>query len=74
MTCYINPDCAEGGSNHHPLSVDPPVSEIEHPMDPRPVCKSKFIHCGPVEKKTVGSIYPSLICTVQQCLLPPLSK
>ena len=39
-----------GGRNHHPLSENRDFSTTEHPIDLRPVCKFKFVRCGPVEK------------------------
>ena len=40
---------AEGGRKHHPLSENRNFSTTEHPIDLRPVCKFKFVRCGPVE-------------------------
>ena len=42
---------AGGGRNHHPLSEHRDFSTAEHPNDLRPVCKFKFVCCGPVDKK-----------------------
>ena len=40
-----------GGRNYHPLSENRNFSGTEPPLDLRPVCKFKFVHCGPVENK-----------------------
>ena len=37
--------------NHHPPpSKNRVFSAPKHPLDLRPVCKLKFVRCGPVEK------------------------
>ena len=38
------------GRKHYPLSENRDLSTTEHPIDLRPVCKFKFVRCGPVEK------------------------
>ena len=38
------------GCNHPPPSKNRVFSAPTHPLDPRPVCKLKFVICGPVEK------------------------
>ena len=38
------------GCNHPPPSKNRVFSAPEHPLDLTPVCKLKFIRCGPVEK------------------------
>ena len=48
----INPNYpGEGGRNYHPLSENRDFSATEPPLDLRPVCKLKFVRCGPGEKK-----------------------
>ena len=39
-----------GGAFHPPLSENRNFSRTEPPLDLRPVCKVKFVRCGPVEK------------------------
>ena len=39
-----------GGRNHPPPSENRVFSAPEHLLDPKPVCKLKFVRCGPVEK------------------------
>ena len=46
-----------GGRNYHPLSENRDFSGTEPPLDLRPVCKLKFVRCGPGEKKTERSIF-----------------
>ena len=47
----VNPNShREGGRNHHPPSENRIFSTTEHPADSRPVCKLKFVRCGPGEK------------------------
>ena len=42
----------EGGwRNYHPLLENCDFSGTEPPLDLRPVCKLKFVCCGPVERK-----------------------
>ena len=36
--------------NYHPLLENRDFSGTEPPLDLRPVCKFKFVRCGPVEK------------------------
>ena len=43
--------CKWGGRNYHPLSENRDFSGTEPPLDLRPVCKLKFVRCGPGEKK-----------------------
>ena len=38
------------GRNYYSLSENRDFSGTEPPLDLRPVCKFKFVHCGPVEK------------------------
>ena len=40
-----------GGRNYHPLSEICDFSATEPLLDLRPVCKLKFVRCGPGEKK-----------------------
>ena len=46
----FNPNSRKG-CNHPPPSENCVFSALEHPLEPRPVCKLKFVRCGPVEKK-----------------------
>ena len=46
----INPNFPGGGRNYHPLSENRNFSATEPPLDLRPVCKLKFVRCGPGEK------------------------
>ena len=39
-----------GSRNHHLLSENCDFSGTEPPLDLRPVCKFKFVRCGPVVK------------------------
>ena len=39
------------GRNYYPLSENRDFSGTESPLHLRPVCKFKFVRCGPVEKK-----------------------
>ena len=39
-----------GGGNYHPLSENCVFSGPEPPLDPKPVCKLKFVRCGPGEE------------------------
>ena len=39
-----------GGRNYHPLSENHYFSGTKPPLDLKPVCKLKYVHCGPVEK------------------------
>ena len=39
-----------GGNNPPPSLDNLDFSVTERLVDPRPVCKLKFVHCGPVEK------------------------
>ena len=48
--CFI-PNYPGGRQNYHPLSENRDLSRNEPPLDLRPVCKFKFVHCGPVEEK-----------------------
>ena len=41
-----------GGGDHHPLLENSNFSGTEPPLDLKPVCIFKFVHCGPVEKKS----------------------
>ena len=47
---HLNPNYPGGGRNYHPLSENRDFSATEHPLDLRPVCKLKFVRCGPGEK------------------------
>ena len=40
-----------GRDNYYPLSENCDFSGTEPPLDLRPVCKFKFVRCGPGEKK-----------------------
>ena len=49
----INPNYPGGGAgrNYFPLSENLNFSGTEPPFGLRPVCKFKFVRCGPEEKK-----------------------
>ena len=49
------------GHNYHPLLENLDFFGTEPPLDLRPVCKFKFVRCGPGEKKTERSIFLGLI-------------
>ena len=40
--------------NYHPLPENRGFSRTEPPLDLRPVCKLKFVSCGPGEKNQSG--------------------
>ena len=46
----LNPSECGGGRNHHPLSENHDFSGTKPLLDLRPVCKFKFVRCGPLEK------------------------
>ena len=53
----LNPNYPGRGRNYHPLSENRDSSGTEPPLDLRPVCRLKFVRCGPGEKKTERSIF-----------------
>ena len=50
----------------HPLSENRDFSGTEHLLDLRPVCKFKFVRCGPVEKNPERSIFLGLIMAARR--------
>ena len=46
----LHPSYSKGGRNHHLLSENRYFSRTKPPLDLSPVCKFKFVHCGPAEK------------------------
>ena len=47
----LNPNSPEGGGDHHPLLENSNFSGTEPPLDLKPVCIFKFVHCGPEGNK-----------------------
>ena len=72
-TDCLNPYQRETVCNHPSSSENHVLSTSEHPMDPKQVCKFKFVRCGPV-KNTVHSICLGLVIAAQQSLGAPFSK
>ena len=59
------------GGNHHPASENRDFSATEHPVDSRPVCKLKFVRCGPASKKALSvSLQSWRTYKVQEQLFP----
>ena len=51
LYCFrLTLSCMGGGLLGPPLSENRDFSGTKPPLDLRPVCKFKFVHCGPVEK------------------------
>ena len=45
---FLNPNYHRGGGvNYHPLAENRNFSGTKPPLDLRPVCKLKFVRCGP---------------------------